>query len=151
MIAPPYLTNGLADAATYILSGGLGHTYTRTPVTYSSRDRWSRKSGTPGAPTTGVRCRYLARTHLRQADGGFVVATAPPIDGGTLAFLTTLTVLPSDPLAVGDLVSDVRDRLGAVLLAGPVAVRAVLEHAGFGETTLKMVVLEGVPVEDGGS
>lgn len=148
MTSPPFLTPGLAATATRILSGGLGHTYTRTPMTYSARDRYSRRVGTPGTPVTGVRCRYVARAHVRKADGGEIVVVAPAVTGGTLAFITTLTVLPGDPLAVGDRVSDVRDRAGGtVLLAGPVTVRAVLPHAGFGPTTLRMVALEGPPIE----
>lgn len=147
MISSPFLTPGLAASATRILSGGLGHTYTRTPVAYAARDRWSRTTGTPGTPVAGVRCRYLDRAHVRKADGGEIVVVSPAAHGGTLAFLTTLTVLPDDPLAVGDQVSNIRDARGVVLLEGPATVQADLSHAGFGTTTLRMLVLEGVPVE----
>jgi hypothetical protein len=148
MSLPPFLSRGLAASATRLLSTGLGHTYTRTPMTYAARDRYSRRVGTPGTPVTGVRCRYVARAHVRKADGGEIVVVAPAVTGGTLAFITTLTLLPDDPLAVGDLVSDIRDATnGAVLLAGPATVQAVLPHAGFGPTTLRMVALEGAPVE----
>lgn len=148
MTRAPWLTRGMASAATNLLSSGLGHTYTRTPVSYGARDRWSRRTGTPGTPETGVRCRYVDRAHVRKSDGGQMVIAQPPVTGGTLAFLTVLTVLPDDPLQVGDIVSDIRDRAsGRVLLAGPVHVETDIAHAGWGETTLRMVVLEGAPVE----
>lgn len=148
MTREPFLTPGLAAAATSLLSTGLGHTYTRTPMVYAARDRWSRRTPTPGTPVTGIRCRYVDRAHVRKADGGQIVVVQPAVTGGTLAFITTLTVLPDDPLQVGDLVSDIRDvRNGRVLLAGPVVVEADVDHAGWGQTTLRMVALEGPPVE----
>lgn len=148
MSLPPFLSPGLAASATGLLSAGLGHYYTRTPMTYSDPDRWSRRTATPGTPVPNQRCRYVDRAHVRKADGGEIVVVNPSVTGGTLAFITTLTVLPDDPIQAGDLVSDVRDaRSGQVLLAGPVKVQADMAHAGFGPTTLRMLALEGPPVE----
>jgi hypothetical protein len=144
---PPYLTPGLADAAVHTFSGGLPHTYTRTPVAVGAPDVWARRVKTSGTPVTGVRCRYLPRTQVVTTDEGRVLTTTPPHHGGTLASLQTLTVLPDDPLAVDDQVSDIRDSRGRVLLTGPASVIADIPHAGFGPATLRMLVLRGETAE----
>lgn len=144
---PPYLTPGLAAAALRIFSGGLGHTYTRTPVTYAAPDVFTRRAATPDTPVTSVRCRYIPRTHVVLDDSGRVLTTTPPTAGGTLAALETLTVMPDDPLKEGDQVSDIRDAAGNQLLVGPVIVQADIPHAGYGPTTLRMYVLRGPTTE----
>lgn len=143
----PLASPFLGAQATRLFAAGLGHTYTRTPITPGARSGYSTRTKTPGTAVTGVRCRYVPRTNLDTVDGGQIIAQEPPSSGGTLAFTQTLTVLPDDLLKVGDQVSDIRDSRGVLLLAGPVEVQADMPHAGFGPTTLRMLVLKGAVVE----
>lgn len=145
---PPYLSPGLAAAARRIFAGGLGHTYTRIPVTVTPATVYAQRTVVPGSPDpVRRRCRYIPRTHLDLTDDGRLLTTEPPHTGGTLASVQTLTVLPDDPLAKEELVADVRDPAGRVLLVGPAVVESDLPHAGYGEATLRMVVLRG-PTEE---
>lgn len=108
----------------------LAHTYTRTPVTVTDGPYGSET--TTGAPVTGQPCRYRPTDRLRLADGARVTVSVP-----------TLTVPHDDPIAVGDLVSDVRDSEGVVLLAGPLAVETIEASAGLGPVLQKRAVLRG--------
>src|SRR3712207_741930 len=80
------------------------HTYTRTPMAEGATDPEGNARSEPGTPVTGLPCAYASQSRLRVNGVGAVTENAP-----------TLTVPTTDPLAVGDLVSDIRDSEGAVL------------------------------------
>jgi hypothetical protein len=144
------MSRGLTRSVRGIVAIGFAHTYTRTPVAPpTGKDVFARESGTPGTPVGGQRCRYLQRTHLERTPGGRIVATSPPAIG-TRRMIDTLGLPWDDPLKVGDTVSDIRDRAGRVLLAGPVPVEAIEDVANFGEPTGRIAVLRGTPVERDG-
>lgn len=113
------------------LSVFLTHTYTRTPVSESADDVYG-PGRTEGAAVTGQPCKYRAEDRLRLADGDRVTVSVP-----------TLTVAHDDPLDVGDLVSNVQDSTGAVLLVGPLTVETMVASAGLGPTLKKRAVLRG--------
>jgi hypothetical protein len=99
----------------------LVHTYTRVPqTTPTDADAWGETDTAPGTPATGVRCSYSStyQKTVRNA-AGVTIVTVP-----------ALTVSASDPLAIGDRVTNVTDQLGRVLLAGPARVESLLEARG---------------------
>jgi hypothetical protein len=144
------MSAGLTRSVRGIVRIGFAHTYTRTPVAApSGKDLFARQAGTPGTPITGLPCRYVQRTQLQQRPDGRIVAISPPAIGGERV-VETLALPYDDLLKIGDLVGDVRDRSGRVLLAGPVPVQAVSDVASFGEVTGRIAVLRGTAVERDG-
>jgi hypothetical protein len=141
------LTPGLARATRAILGVGLAHRCTVTPYTTSTQDGYTRRTRTPGAARVGVPCRYRDRADLALSDSGRVVVSRPPVAGGSLASLQTLTVEADDPIKEGDAVSDIRDPAGRPLLEGAAVVVLDLDHSGLGETTLRVLVLRGDSTE----
>lgn len=109
------------------------NTYTRTPYVRSgaTEDNYYGGSGSDGTPVPGVPCLYHpASTPSYSAIGGLVRETP------------TLSVLPGDPLKVGDLVSAILAADGSVLEAGPLTVTAIDEHAPFGALAKRTASLE---------
>jgi hypothetical protein len=118
------------EAASIRAGLGHNHTFTRTSTTLSAEDSEGNRSPTPGAVTTGLRCRYRAEETLRTDTGGRVTVYRPSL------------ALPHDsPLVVGDLVSAITDAEGTVLLAGPLAVESVMTRAAFGPVLSKRAYL----------
>jgi hypothetical protein len=141
------MSRGLTRSVRAITRPGFAHTYTRTPVgTPSDRDVFARSTATPGTPAVAQPCRYVQRTQLQQRQDGRIVAISPPAIGGERT-VETLAVPWNDPLSVADLVGDIRDRSGRVLLAGPVPVQSIEDVAAFGEVTGRVAVLRGTAVE----
>lgn len=137
------ITPGIATTIRQIFGGvHLRHTYSRVPETEGAADLWWRQAKTPGTAQTGLPCRYVPRTAVAQTNGGYVLATEPPVTGSVM-YVQTLTVAWDDDLVPGDDVQDIRDVDGTALLAGPATVQSVMPHAGLGPTTLKMLVLRG--------
>jgi hypothetical protein len=98
----------------------LVHTYTRTPMVPGSDDDWGETDTVPGTPTVAVPCSYTSTYQKAVRDaGGVTVVTVP-----------ALTVSITDPLAIGDRVTNVQEQLGRVLLAGPARVESLLEARG---------------------
>jgi hypothetical protein len=98
----------------------LVHTYTRAPqTTPTDDDAWGEKDAGSGTTTTAVACVYGNVQRVVRDAGGVTVVTVP-----------ALTVSASDPLAIGDRVSNVTDQLGGVLLVGPARVESLLEARG---------------------
>lgn len=97
----------------------LVHRYDRTVMTPGAEDDWGETDAAPGASTTGVRCSYSTFQKVARDAGGVTVVTVP-----------ALTVSATDPLKIGDRVSNVTDQLGAVLLAGSARVESLLEARG---------------------
>jgi hypothetical protein len=108
------------------------HTYTRTPVTATPGDEanYYEETEAPGVAVPAVRCRFQPKT---QVDFAAIGALESRDD--------LLHVFPDDPLAAGDLVSDVRDQLGRVLLAGPARVSKVDDVAGIGSAFKRVASL----------
>lgn len=127
----------------------LVHLYTREPVVVVTDDGWSSENDTYGTPEPGNACRFIPTTLLTVTPEGRVIATAPAASGSALT-QATLTVPHDDPLKEGDRISDVTDSDGAVLLAGPARVEAILAQAGLGPTVLKLAALRGDSVERSG-
>lgn len=109
----------------------LAHTYTLTPRTSGADDGYG-SSLTEGAPVADKPCRYRATDRLRLENGSRITVSTP-----------VLTVPHDDPIAVNDLVSNVQDSEGTVLLAGPIAVESIEASAGLGPTLQKRAVLRG--------
>ena len=113
----------------------LVHTCTITPSTEGPEDSWGDAADTPGTPRTGVPCLYVPEDRLLADATGRVTQSGP-----------TLTLDGTDPIAVGDRVSDVRDAGGTVRLAGPVTVDADATDSALGYALQRRVVLGGARV-----
>jgi hypothetical protein len=102
------------------------HTYTRTPRipvadnpltpdVDESVDAWNQPVTTLGAPVTGNICVYIPRPQAFVSGRGLMVSDKP-----------IMLIAAIDPLAAGDLVSNVVDSAsGTLLLLGPVTVESV--------------------------
>jgi hypothetical protein len=137
-----YVDKGLAQGIREIFGMALAHTYTRTPRTAGPRDAWATTPQSDGTPVTGVACSYADRASVDVNDGGFAIRSKPLLRG-SVVLRETLMIDWDDPLKEDDLVSEIRDQDGTLLLAGPAVVVAVLAHAGFGPTTQRIAVLRG--------
>src|SRR4051812_32055216 len=91
----------------------LWHRCTITPIT-AGADNGYDPSRVEGTPRTGVPCRYEAQDRLRLTDGSRVTVSVP-----------TIQLALDDPILPEDLVSDIRDSAGVLVLAGPLAVETV--------------------------
>lgn len=116
----------------YYSSVLLRHTYTRTPVDPGPDDANYNETSVPGAPTAGVRCQARGRQRLQTTDGSWVTVDAP-----------ALFIAESDPLQVGDLVSDIKNEAGVVILAGPLTVETILPRDLGGSTMWRLAQLSG--------
>lgn len=108
----------------------LNNLYTRTPVTSGAVDAHYDETPVPGTPVTGLPCAYLATNRLLVDEAGRRTVSVP-----------TLYVYDDDPLAVGDLVSDISDRNGTVTLAGPMAVETIDPAIESGASVMKIATL----------
>jgi hypothetical protein len=115
------------------------HTYTRTPVTPGAVNNHNEATLVEGTPVSGVVCLFGAKDTLVADPAGDRTVSVP-----------VLRIAPSDPLAVGDLVSDILDRNGAVLLAGPLVVETIDEGAQAGASVMRTATLRGTDVRLGG-
>ena len=113
------------------------HTYTRTPVTAGAEDAHGDVTYTRGTPVTGVACKYVADETVR------VIRDA---GGATIVTVPTLTVAHDDPLDENDLVSNVQNSEGGVLLADTVEVGALISSDGLGPALSKKFMLRAVRV-----
>lgn len=115
----------------------LVHSYTRTPVTAGADDAHGNAAQTAGTPVTGVACKYTADDTVRiiRDGGGFTSLTVP-----------TLKVAHNDPLDENDIVSNIQNSEGTVLLAGPIEVGALISSDGLGPTLQKRFMLRGARV-----
>jgi hypothetical protein len=131
-----------------LFEGGLQHTYTLIPYTYSAMDGWTSVTGTAGTSVTGKPCRYLPKPLIREYDTGIVTRVEPAVTDDTL-------LVPwDDPIKVGDHVTNIRalpvdgEASGRLLLkaddqtAGEAVVISEADHAGLGPITLRRLVLK---------
>lgn len=108
------------------------HTYTRTTVTEGSTNAHHEVTETAGTVTNDIPCLYGNARTVRQSDVGRVTVLEP-----------VLYTRHDDPIKTNDLISNVKDRNGAVLLAGPVEVVDLIPHADGGELLYKQCILAG--------
>lgn len=138
----PYLTDRLTQGVRTLFGNMMAHTYDRVPMTRGARNDWSETTLTPGPVQAGRPCRYMHRGHIKVDPEGFTVVAEPPLQGA-FVFREVLLLPWDDDLAVDDLIQNVRNLDGSVLLVGPVPVSQVLPRAGLGPTTNRVVVLRG--------
>lgn len=131
----PIISAGTTAQLRRVFDGLLAHSYTLTPVTASADDGYGGDT-TEGAPVTGKTCRYRATDRLRLENGDRITVSTP-----------VLTVPHDDPIKVGDMVSDVKDSDGVLLLAGPIAVETIEASAGLGPTLQRRAILRGGDIE----
>lgn len=120
----------------------LNHRYTRTPTTASTTNAHNEITSVPGAPVGGQRCFYEVKDTVRMVDGVLVRVSTP-----------TIALAVDDPLAAGDLVSDIRTQPtsalpdGQLLLAGPLVVESIDEAAELGQSIRRVATLRGTDVQ----
>lgn len=141
-----YLDRGMTDAVREIFAPFMAHTYTRTPTTAAPRTPWAQDERLSGTPLPGRACRYLERANFEISASGYALIRTPPLVGAVI-YREVLLLPWDDDLAVFDLISGVAARDGVPLLAGPVPVMAILDHAGLGPVTNRIAVLRGATVE----
>lgn len=115
----------------------LTHSYTRTGITQGAEDAWGDTADTEGTPATGQPCVLVWRDQMVIDDLGRRTVRVP-----------RLYVPYDDPLAVGDLVSNVADASGTAIAAGPLTVDTVDPAAGLGSSALKICTLSGAGVAE---
>lgn len=115
----------------------LNHSYSRTPITQGSQDAWGDAAATPGTVATAQPCLYSPVQTLRSDTGGRVTIDRPNI-----------RVPPTDPLAVGDLVSAVVDQAGTSLVSGTFRVETLEPVAKFGFIVQKRAYLMAAQVAE---
>lgn len=127
----PLISTGTTTQLRRTFDSLLSHSFTLTPVTSGADDGYGAAT-TEGTPVTGKTCRYRAQDRLRLANGDRVIVSTP-----------VLTVPHNDPIKTNDLVSNVQDSDGVVLLVGPIEVEVIEASAGLGPTLQKRAVLRG--------
>lgn len=132
------MPTALARKVARTLARQLTHTYTRSTVASGAADPHGNESSEVGTVTSGVPCLYGTQASYVQ-DGYGQDAT-----GARTIRTPALFVLPSDTLAVGDVVTNILDASGALLLAGPFTVEAVALNAELGLSVLKVATLRQV-------
>lgn len=115
------------------LSVFLVHTYTRTPRVESvTEEDDGTKELSNGTPVSGILCAYSPVALLRIESGGWTTINTP-----------SLTVAHDDATVVGDIISNVRDAAGNVLLAGPLFVATDTPNADLGYALDRILTLVG--------
>lgn len=110
----------------------LTHTYSRTPVTAGVEDAHGNVTSSAGTPVTGLACKYRSRTRPIRDEAGVTLVATP-----------TIKVAHDSPLVTGDLVSNIQNSEGTVLLAGPLTVGAQLNSDGLGPALTRRFELLG--------
>jgi hypothetical protein len=135
----PYVSDGMTTSIRAIFGGGLQHTYTLVPYSYSAPDFWTDKTATAGTPVTGKKCRYLPKPLIREYDTGRATLVLPAVTDDTL-------LVPwDDPIKVGDHVKDIRahsspgEATGRLLFTKEAFVEVVTEGEGEEEDTVELV------------
>lgn len=129
---PTFTTPGMIKEMRRFSDGALDQTYARVPIVgLSGEDDWGQQEAESGAPITGLACKLRTIETILRDDHGVMVVRRP-----------LLSIHLDDPLAVGDLVTDVRDREGRLLLERAAVLRIDVSAVGVG--TLGLVAeLEG--------
>lgn len=127
---PALISAGGAAAARRALAKTLVHVYDRTPMTTTNLD--GDEIRVPGTATVGLACRYEAQGATVRDPSGTVTVSAP-----------SLTVMHDDVLALGDLVTAIRNSTAELLLAGPLVVARRLDDDPLGITLQRVYELRG--------
>lgn len=134
----PMISASLTRTIRRMLAPLLSNTYTRTTEGAGVQDAHFNETAEPGTPVSGLPCVFLWSDRLVIDEGGRTTVKTP-----------TLYVPYDDPLAVGDEVTNVIDRDGTVLLAGPALVDTIDPAAESGGSAIKIAVLKFVGAERG--
>jgi len=126
----PGLPASLARQVRAALRPLMANVYTRTPVVAGVQDAHFNETSVLGDPVPDQPCAYLVQDRLVVDEGGRRTVSTP-----------TLYVYDTDPLSVGDLVSNITDREGTVLLVGPLAVETIDPAAEAGASTMRIATL----------
>lgn len=126
---------GLARKVARTLDRQLVHTYSRSTVTGGDEDAWGDEQATASAATSGLRCLYGAETRILNDQ------SIRDEYGSRIVKVPTLFVPPTDPLAVGDVVTSILDAGGATVAAGPFIVESINPNAELGLSVLKSCAL----------
>lgn len=107
------------------------HTYTRTAIVEGAETGYGADE-TPLPPVSDLPCFYSPITRARGEDGAWVVVQAP-----------SLMVPTDDVTERGDVVVDILDRSGSVVLPGPLVVTDTQVGVSNGSTIVRVLVLAG--------
>jgi hypothetical protein len=135
---PVLVTAGMVKTLRHLFGSALDETYTRVPIVpvvdgvlAPVLDDWGQQLTASGTPVTGGSCKLRTVETVSRDDRGALLIRRP-----------FLWVRHDDPIAVGDLVRDVRDGEGRLLLAAAAVVRVEATPVGPGTVTTA-VELEG--------
>jgi len=131
-------TPGLSAAIRHMFGWALVHTYTRVPTVAVLEiddvtpryDDWGQALVEPGPPVPGNPCLLVFQEQTVTDQNGTLVVHRPLV-----------RVLSSDPLAPGDVVEQIRDRAGTLLLARAAVLR-VRPAPNWGESITRTAELE---------
>lgn len=115
----------------------LNHRYTRTATSPGTEDAWFMAHPMSGTVTTGQPCIYSPVETMRSETGGRVTVDRP-----------NLRVPPTDPIAVGDLVSAITDQEGNALETATFKVDSIRVSSAFGPTLQKRAYLSAAQVAE---
>ena len=122
---------GIRSALSLLLT----HTYSRSVVVAGAEDAHGVVTSVPGSAVAGLPCKFALS---RLVSGSRVIRSE---DGITEVRTPTLTVPYDDPIARGDVVTNILDQTGSVLEAGPFTVSQIDPSAGLGMSLKKSCTL----------
>lgn len=141
---PVLRTPGMVKTLRHLFGGALDETYTRVPIVAVVDganapvfDAWGAQLTESGVPVTGGICKLRTVETVNRDDRGALLIRRP-----------FLWVRHDDPIAVGDLVRDVRDGEGRLLLGQAAVVRLEPTPTGPGAITIAVELdgAEAVPL-----
>jgi hypothetical protein len=141
---PVFTTPGMVETMRLFCGGALDETYTRIPIVPVADgggapvlDGWGQQQTESGAPETGLACRL-----------GTVELVVRDERGAMLVRRPYLWVPHDARIAAGDLVTEVRDRSGRLLLGQAAVVRVEPTPVGVGTitTAVELDGAEAIPL-----
>jgi hypothetical protein len=142
---PTFTTPGMIAEMRRFSDGALDQTYTRVPtvaVVPDTDDGWGNRVTEAGPPVAGLPCKLRTVETVVRDDRGALLLRRPVLSIGI-----------EDGLAMGDLVTDVRDGEGRLLLERAAVIR--VDVAGVGGGTVGIAAeldgAEAVPLPAPGS
>jgi hypothetical protein len=123
---PTFTTPGMIAEMRRFSEGALDQTYTRVPIVgLATQDEWGQQEAESGPPVSGLACKLRTLETVQRDDRGAMLLRRPMLSIGL-----------DDVLAVGDLVTDVRDGDGRLLLASAAVLRIDVSAVGVGTVGL---------------
>jgi hypothetical protein len=145
-----YVTPGMLAEVRRFFEAALDQTYTRIPLVGLTAgeppvpllDDWGHQQTGQGTPVPGLACKLSYGETVVRDEHGAVVVRRP-----------LFWVRHTDPIAVGDLVTDVRDADGRLLLesAAVVRIEASPDRPGAATTVCELAGAESTPIPPPGS